>query len=212
MGAKSYTRRELMGGLIQELEYLEIPNGSVCFASDYIPNGQDNVIQCKFKFDGYINESGSIYHSWYWARPSGGDGYPNYRIMSAGAVGYITVQNGRRGNYVSQNRVPVTKGSIYEFYIYKNQYFTINGTRYTYTNSNPTGTNDCALYIIDTNRRFKGRFYYLKWWKGDTLVLDWVPAIVNGEICIYDRLNKKKLTRSGAGRVMPGPVKRTFII
>lgn len=190
----------------QELEYLELPDGNVYFNSTYIPNGKDNVIQCKFKFDGYRNESGTFYYCWLMARASGGDSYPNYRIMSSRSVGYVTIQNGRRGNKATQNRVSVSKGSIYEFYIYKNQYFTVNGTQHTYTDYNPSGTNNGTLSIADVNMQFKGRFYYLKWWKEDTLVLDWIPAIIDGEICIYDRLNEKKLTRIGTGLVTAGPV------
>lgn len=205
--ARSYTRRQLMARAPQELEYLEFPNGNVYFDSTYVPNGKDNVIQCKFKFDGYRNESGTIYYSWIFARPSGGDSYPNYRIMSSATLGYITIQNGRRGNQAAQNRVSVSKGSIYEFYIYKNQYFTVNGTQHTYTDNNPSGTNNNTLKIPDNGMQLKGRFYYLKWWKGDTLVLDWVPMKQGNEIFIYDKINKVRLTRYGSGTLIAGPIK-----
>ena len=202
--ARSYTRRQLMCRSNKQLEYLEFPNGKVRFVSDFIPNGKDNVIECKFKLIGY--NANQNWDSWLYARPSSGDSGPNYRLMSSNTGWYLTIQNGRRGNQSAQNRINVTAGTIYEFYIYKNSYFTVNGTRYTYTDYASTGTNTTPLSICDGGMRFEGRFYYLKWWKDDVLLLDWIPAIINGEICIYDRLNKKKLIRNGAGLVTAGPV------
>jgi hypothetical protein len=202
---KVYSRRKAMAAAPTELEYIEFPNGDVSFRSSYIPNGKDNIVQCKFKFDGYTSESGTIFYSWIMSRPSGGDYYPNYRIMSAGSWNYLTIQNGRRGNATSHNRITVKKNTIYEFYIYKNEYFVVNGARNSYTDYSASGTNDAPLWIAGGT--LKGRFYYLKWWKGDTLVLDWVPMKQGNEIFIYDKINKVRLTRHGSGTLIAGPIK-----
>lgn len=203
-----YTRRRAMMDSRQELEYIEFPNGGVCFASTYIPNGRDNLVRCKFKFDGYVGNAS--FDSWYYARPSSGDSGPNYRLLSSNTSdGFLTVQNGRRGNGSTQNRINVSKGTIYDICVYKNEYFIVNGTRYSYTDLAPTGTNDCPLYICDSNKKFKGRFYGLQWEKDGNLVLDWVAMRNGDDIYIYDKINKTRLTRMGTGIVLAGPVKQT---
>ena len=87
--ARSYTRRQLMCRSNKQLEYLEFPNGKVRFVSDFIPNGKDNVIECKFKLIGYNAKQN--WDSWLYARPSSGDSGPNYRLMSSNTGWYLTI-------------------------------------------------------------------------------------------------------------------------
>lgn len=61
--------------------------------------------------------------------------------------------------------------------------------------------------ITDTSRRSKFRLYSFKIWQNGEIVRDFIPALVNGTACLYDKVGKKVYGSTGSEPLAAGPAK-----
>lgn len=189
---------------ITMLEYIEA-TGTQYIDTGFIPN-QNTSVEMKFKA---INNSGTEYfHKWVFGCRTldVSDSYGFFvdklevgNIMMSYSVASAFVETGIDLSKVRTVKLEKNKCYIDGVEALVHDENTFNG-RYPIT--------ICAFKKSNTvdERMFVGEIYYCKIWDNGTLVRDFIPVLLNGEACLYDKMSKYYFTNAGAGSFNAGPI------
>lgn len=204
MGARYYSRRELMGRALPydaEVDYVGIRQGQ-WIDTEYVPTGTDIVIEATIRFQGYPTTSNYI--RWFVAR--NGAAYRSYRMIkgtSNSALIFNNANNDSNGKTISFT--PVV-GTSYNIRMELGKVI-INGATYT-TDSVTTGTeNTDRLRIGSNTSALAGTnmdIYMFRVYKSGVLVLDLLPVRLYGIGYLYDKISKRLLGNLGSGSLIVG--------
>ena len=182
-----------------EVEWLGIRQATY-ITTDYVPTGNDIVIETKIGFIGYPTTSN--YAVWFAARS--GATYRNYRILRSTDNNKILV-----GNYnTDSNATAITRTVENSVCTIKSEWgkITINGTEYALDTTNAGSENAAPFTIgdIGLSRGVNENIYYFKVYKGDVLKLDLIPVRVGQTGYLYDRVSRQLFGNGGTGNLVLG--------
>lgn len=184
-----------------EVEYIETA-GDCSIITDYVPYGNDIVIEGKFKFKGYVDNA-----SWVvWFNTDGtSGGQSEYSLVRYNNTAFIAAKCWEKAvNTVYYEGITTVVDTDYEL-VFSNHQYLINGVSKTSTLSNPTFENTNPIVIFSD--KFMGRLYYLKFTKGGTVVCDLIPVRVGQVGYLYDKVSGNLFGNSGTGNFILGPDK-----
>lgn len=132
-----------------------------------------------------------------------------------------TQWSARVGNGNGNVRANYTRGTQYTLTLDKD-YFTVDGRQYG-TGASSMDTCNYSLFISAINnsetssawalrRAAAATFYYVKVWKNDVLVGEFLPAINNGSIGFYDTVSQSFKANLGTGTPVAGPILSSIIV
>lgn len=186
-----------------EVEYLESA-GNCIISTDFIPTGDDIRIQTKVLYKGYTD--GSSYIPWFYT-------YVNeqtnaYRIIRNNtSTTMVLLYNGSKANGggVGYN---IALNNIYNIDFNRNKY-TINTSSGIFSKVKGT-ENSRYLYLFSP--KFKGAFFFFRFWKDDVLMLDLIPVRKGNIGYMYDNVSRKLFGNEGSGQFILGPDKMGGVI
>lgn len=183
---------------LTRIEYIET-GGNCLYTTSCIPQGGNIKISTKFLFNGWAG-SGSWY-SWYSAYTN--EDSQVYRVMRTTSGQYgICVNNGSKASgSVYDAPFTASVGTIYTIET-NGRSVTVNNTHYTTRVIEPTA-NTSPMRIF--HNYFKGRFYYMKIYDGDELILDLFPVRIGNKGYLYDALRNELIDNSLTGTPILGP-------
>lgn len=197
---------------IEFLERTSTATNTQYISTNYIPKGIDIRIEGKFMPKKYTGNYG------YWFGGYTGENNRAYRIISSTSPNTnikILAQSGRKasgGNVsVDIDDVTVVANQVpYEFILdYDGISISKNGGEFVYyANSGTTitteNTSPLRIFTGATNsQKLIGRFYYLKLYKANNLVLDLIPVRKNGVGYAYDKVSDTFCTNTGTFTLGP---------
>lgn len=136
-------------------------------------------------------------------------------------LGQITENNkftyGYLNNYTTLSSVIIEQNKDYEVKIsYKNgsQIVTINGVNVASSNWSGEEKTDLNILLFKRNfysdndklNSFIGRIYLCKIIQNGTLVRDFIPCLLNGEVGMWDKVNKVFYPNAGTGEFLKGKI------
>lgn len=182
-----------------ELEWLGIRQATY-ITTDYVPTGNDIVIEAKIGFISYPTTSN--YAIWFVARS--GAAYRSYRIIRDNANNKIVVSNYN----TDANSKGVTRTVENTVCTIKSEWgkITINGTEYALNTTNAGSENAAPFTIGDASlsRGVNENIYYFKVYKGGVLKLDLIPVRVGQTGYLYDRVSRQLFGNGGTGNLVLG--------
>lgn len=199
-------RRRFMGGgescPYQRIEYLEVSKeeGKAFIDTEFVPEGIDIDIHCKFKLNSFVSER---YYAWY--STYDGPQYNCYLINEQN--GKLGVCHGTSGNAVT-TYIPLSKDGMYEISAFgKTRILIANDQEKIMT---PYIDKDSPLsLILFRSDRSEGivemRLYSFRLDKEGMTKFDLIPVRVGNEGFMYDRVSGRLLGNSGSGRFVLGP-------
>lgn len=179
-----------------EVEYLESA-GNCIIITDFIPTGDDIRIQTKVLYKGYTDDSS--YLPWFYTYVN--EQTNTYRIIRANtSTTSILLYNGAmaNGGGVGYN---VALNNIYNIDFNRNKY-TIN-TRSGNLSTVKGTENSRYLYLFSL--KFKGAFFFFRFWKDDVLMLDLIPVRKGNVGYMYDKVSGQLFGNAGTGQFILGP-------
>lgn len=192
-------RRMMMGKRLPydaEIEYLESA-GNCVIRTPIIPTGDDVRVQTKVLYKGYTD--GSSYLPWFYTYVN--EQTNTYRIIRANtSTTSILLYNGARANGGGVN-YNITLNNIYNIDFNRNRY-TINTSSGTLSNIKGT-ENSGYLYLFSP--KFKGAFFFFRFWKDDVLMLDLIPVRKGNVGYMYDKVSGQLFGNAGTGQFSLGP-------
>lgn len=182
-----------------EVEYLE-NTGKNWIDVKYIPSGNDNDFYASFMPTGYV-ESNSVLFG------SNLTSHKCYSVVRYGTNQQCSIKNG--GYTPSSGAIDIPLNSKYDFTVLRDGYCKVNDFEATIDVSKNTGAETSMPVKIfsdgNTQRYTKGRIYYLKWVKGNKVVLDLIPVRKDDEGFLYDKVSHKLYGAKGTGKLIIGP-------
>ena len=182
-----------------EVEWLGIRQATY-ITTDYVPTGNDIVIETKIGFVSYPTTSN--YAIWFIARS--GAAYRSYRIIRDNAKNKIVVNNYNNDSYGT----PITRTVENTVCTIKSEWgkITINGTEYALSTTNAGSENAAPFTIGDAglSRGVNENIYYFKVYKGGVLKLDLIPVRVGQTGYLYDRVSRQSFGNGGTGNLVLG--------
>lgn len=187
----------------QRIEYIEASEagGGGWINTEYVPDGDDIDIYCKFMPLGYAEQFSYWFGNYYSNKCFAV--FRNVTIDSQICVNYNSID----GQRIIFNDIEF--GKIYELNMYDNSEVSLNGVTYprdlvnAAVNYNPIAL--FTTYGSGKMRQSYGRFYSFKVWKTKELVLDLIPVRVADEGFMYDRVSGKLFGNVGTGKFILGP-------
>lgn len=179
-----------------EVEYLESA-GNCTISTDVIPTGDDIRIQTKVLYKGYTD--GSSYIPWFYTYVN--EQTNTYRIVRFNTSNdAILLYNGARANGGGVN-YKITLNNTYNIDFNRNRY-TINTSSGNFNNIKGT-ENRGYLYLF--NPKFKGAFFFFRFWKDDVLILDLIPVRKGNIGYMYDKVSGELFGNAGTEQFILGP-------
>lgn len=184
---------------LTRIEYIET-GGNCLYTTSCIPQGGNIKISTKFLYNGWTSDVS--WPSWYSAYTN--ENSQIYRVMRNGNSGHQTsVSNGGKGSgSVYDSQFTASVGTIYTIET-NGLKVTVNGTQRTITRPIEPTANTSPMRIF--HNYFKGRFYYMKIYDGDELILDLFPVRIGNKGYLYDALRNELIDNSLTGTPILGP-------
>lgn len=194
-----------------EIEYIEVNEDSGGYPyidTLYVPKGQDIRIKTVITLLGY--NANRFWASWF---------YAGYFPGNLAETDMYTIKGGLNsdeeiyiacgGNLPYNNRKAVTVGEKHDIDLSFGQCI-INGTTWS-VNTNLVGENMTKLTIFSSNsdkvasRKVYMRLHTFQLYKGDELILDFIPVRKNQKGYLYNRVDGKLYGNAGDGKFILGP-------
>lgn len=186
-------------GLPQRVEYIE--NTATADALiNYIPTGQDIVIQGRFYPTGY---SGN-YAGWFWGYSSESDN--TYRIIRSGADTTVAVNCGTRASNGYTNVSISGLNTLYDFEMSFNS-ITINGITSQLSTSSIGGENTGKIHLWEhpsSQLYARGRWYSFRLYKSNSIVLNILPYRIGSMAVFIDTISKDAIMCQGQNSLIIG--------
>lgn len=177
-----------------EVEYIE-HNAAEYINTEYVPTGTDIRIEGKVYPTSYNGSWAS------WTGASANDTTEGFNIRRN--------NNSNTEFRYSNSALNTSYGTVTDVALNTEHVFSLSygqlildGTTYTYTPTETTTVNTsslCLFRVLQNTSYTRGRFYYLKVYKSDTLVIDLIPVRRAGGGCMYDRVSGKVFSNAGTG-------------
>lgn len=203
-------RRRFMNSLFDsKIEYLEVPeNGKAYIDTEYIPQGNDYDIYCRFEVLRYTEANSHIFGAWTL------DGSSIYAYIAKG--GYNNSQrfecyNGSKG-YSSVISVDINYGEVYDSYILHDGTYKFNDVegKIDIIPAVTQNINSLKLFCTDYSLSRGGykhykRIYSFSLYKLGVPVLDLIPVRIGDQGYMYDNVSNRLLKNESGGVFLLGP-------